>query len=49
VNGVSWLRGALVQERATSLGLGGASFIHYQPPALSGDNGPFDPSLNAAG
>jgi hypothetical protein len=38
-----------LQERATSLGLGGASFIHHEPPALSGDNGPFDPSLNGTG
>ena len=36
-----------LQEVATSLGLDGASFIHYQPSALSGDNGPFDPVRNA--
>ena len=29
-------------------GLGGAAFVHYQPPALSGDNGPFDSAGNAA-
>jgi hypothetical protein len=38
-----------LHERATSLGLGAAAFVHYRPPALSGDNGPFDPEQNAAG
>ena len=37
-----------LQEAATGLGLGGAAFVHYQPPALSGDNGPFDSAGNAA-
>lgn len=32
---------------AHGLGLGGAAFVHYEPPALSGDNGPFDPARNA--
>ena len=36
-----------LQELAASLGLGEASFVHYTPPALSGDNGAFDPSHNA--
>jgi hypothetical protein len=38
-----------LQELATSLGLGEAAFIHYQPPALSGNNGSFDPKRNALG
>jgi len=37
-----------LQAYATSLGLGEAAFVHYQPPALSGDNGPFDPATNVA-
>jgi hypothetical protein len=36
-----------LQEDAMRLGLGGAAFIQYQPGALSGDNGPFDPARNA--
>ena len=32
---------------ASRLGIGDAAFIQYQPPPLSGDNGPFDPALNA--
>jgi hypothetical protein len=36
-----------LQEAAESLDLGGAAFVRYQPAKLSGDNGPFDPSLNA--
>jgi hypothetical protein len=32
---------------ANGLGLGDAAFIQYQPPPLSGDNGPFDPTHNA--
>jgi hypothetical protein len=36
-----------LQEVATNLGLGAAAFIRYQPAALSGDNGPFDPIRNA--
>lgn len=35
-----------LQEAATGLGVGGAAFIPYQPLALSGDNGPFDPKEN---
>jgi hypothetical protein len=38
-----------LQERATSLGLGAAAFVHHQPPELSGDNGPYDPERNAEG
>jgi hypothetical protein len=34
-----------LEAAATSLGLGDAAFIQYEPPALSGDNGPFEPSL----
>jgi hypothetical protein len=34
-------------ELASSLGLGDSAFVEYQPLALSGDNGPFDPSRNA--
>jgi hypothetical protein len=30
-----------LQATATSLGLGDAAFIPYEPPRLSGDNGPF--------
>ena len=36
-----------LQEVAASLGLDGAAFIPYEPSALSGDNGPFDPVRNA--
>jgi hypothetical protein len=36
-----------LQELASSLGLGEAAFVHFRPPALSGDNGPFDPRRNA--
>jgi hypothetical protein len=35
-----------LQASASALGLGAAAFVHYQPPALSGDNGPFDPATN---
>jgi pimeloyl-ACP methyl ester carboxylesterase len=35
-----------LQASASALGLGDAAFVHYQPPALSGDNGPFDPATN---
>jgi hypothetical protein len=34
-----------LEAAATSLGLGDAAFIQYQPAALSGDNGPFEPRL----
>lgn len=34
---------------AHSLGLGDAAFIHYKPAPLSGDNGPFNPSLDGGG
>jgi hypothetical protein len=37
----------MLQASARALGLGDAAFVHYQPPALSGDNGPFDPAANA--
>ena len=30
----------------SALGLGAAAFAHYPPPALSGDNGSFDPARN---
>jgi hypothetical protein len=36
-----------LQAFAKRLGLGDAAFVHYKPPALSGDNGPFDPARNA--
>lgn len=36
-----------LEALANGLGLGDAAFVQYQPPALSGDNGPFDPSRNA--
>jgi hypothetical protein len=32
---------------AESLALDSSAFVHYQPLPLSGDNGPFDPVLNA--
>jgi hypothetical protein len=32
-----------LQAAATGLGLGDAAFVPYQPPPLSGDNGPFAP------
>jgi hypothetical protein len=35
-----------LQASASALGLGDAAFVHYEPPALSGDNGPFDPATN---
>jgi hypothetical protein len=35
-----------LQASASALGLGDAAFVHYTPPALSGDNGPFDPARN---
>ena len=35
-----------LQASASAFGLGDAAFVHYQPPALSGDNGPFDPARN---
>ena len=35
-----------LQASASALGLGGAAFVHYEPPALSGDNGSFDPATN---
>jgi hypothetical protein len=35
-----------LQATASALGLGDAAFVHYEPPALSGDNGPFDPATN---
>ena len=36
-----------LQERASGLGLGEAAFVKFHPPALSGDNGDFDPNRNA--
>jgi hypothetical protein len=33
---------------ANGLGLGDADFIQYRPPALSGNNGPFDQTRNAS-
>ena len=36
-----------LQERANGLGLGEAAFVKFHPPALSGDNGDFDPNRNA--
>ena len=38
-----------LQQLATTLGLGGAAFTNFEPPALSGDNGPFDPLRNGTG
>lgn len=38
-----------LNARASSLGVGAAAFVHFKPPALSGDNGPFDPARNAVG
>jgi hypothetical protein len=35
-----------LQAAASGLGLGDAAFVHYEPPALSGDNGSFDPARN---
>ena len=35
-----------LQSSASALGLGDAAFVHYQPPALSGDNGSFDQARN---
>jgi hypothetical protein len=35
-----------LQASASGLGLGDAAFVHYAPPALSGDNGSFDPARN---
>jgi pimeloyl-ACP methyl ester carboxylesterase len=35
-----------LQASASALGLGDAAFVHYEPPALSGDNGSFDPAKN---
>ena len=35
-----------LQTSATALGLGDAAFVHFEPPALSGDNGSFDPARN---
>ena len=37
---------ARLEATATSLGLGDAAFIPYDPPPLSGDNGPFSPEIN---
>ena len=36
----------MLQASASALGLGDAAFVHYTPPALSGDNGSFDPARN---
>ena len=36
-----------LQKLAVGLGLGDAAFVDYEPAALSGDNGPFDPRRNA--
>jgi hypothetical protein len=36
-----------LQTYAQGLGLGAAGFVQYEPPALSGDNGPFDPAHNS--
>ena len=36
----------MLQASASALGLGNAAFVHYTPPALSGDNGSFDPARN---
>jgi hypothetical protein len=35
-----------LQVAASALGLGDAAFVHFEPPALSGDNGTFDPARN---
>jgi hypothetical protein len=35
-----------LQASALALGLGEAAFVNFRPPALSGDNGPFDPPSN---
>ncbi len=35
-----------LQASATALDLGDAAFVHFEPPALSGDNGSFDPARN---
>jgi hypothetical protein len=35
-----------LQTSASALGLGSAAFGHFEPPALSGDNGSFDPARN---
>jgi hypothetical protein len=35
-----------LQASASALGLGNAAFVHFAPPALSGDNGSFDPARN---
>jgi hypothetical protein len=35
-----------LQASARDLGLGDAAFVHFEPPALSGDNGSFDPARN---
>ena len=35
-----------LQASANALGLGDAAVVHYTPPALSGDNGSFDPARN---
>jgi hypothetical protein len=36
----------MLQASASALGLGDAAFVPYHPPALSGDNGSFDPVAN---
>jgi hypothetical protein len=36
-----------LQAVAQALGLGDAGFVQYEPPALSGDNVPFDPTRNS--
>jgi hypothetical protein len=36
---------AQLQASATSLGIGDAAFIPYEPARLSGDNGPFAPDI----
>jgi hypothetical protein len=35
-----------LQASARALGLGDAAFVHFEPPALSGDNGSFDRARN---
>jgi len=35
-----------LQASAHASGLGDAAFVHLEPQALSGDNGPFDPARN---
>jgi hypothetical protein len=35
-----------LQVSASASGLGDAAFVHFEPQALSGDNGPFDPARN---